>query len=50
MELRNVKKVEEIGSAEILNYYLEKGWNLIDIPIKFSRKSCSLKIYLGYET
>jgi hypothetical protein len=30
MELRNVKKVEEIGSAEILNCYLEKGWYLIE--------------------
>jgi len=29
MELENVKKVEEIKSAEILNFYLEKGWNLI---------------------
>ncbi len=29
MKLENVKKVEEIKSAEILNFYLEKGWNLI---------------------
>lgn len=29
MELENVRKVEEIKSAKILNFYLEKGWNLI---------------------
>lgn len=29
MELEKVKKVEEIKSVEILNFYLEKGWNIL---------------------
>lgn len=29
MKLENARKVEEVKSTEILNLYLEKGWNLI---------------------
>ncbi|MDQ3799047.1 MAG: hypothetical protein M3384_06320 [Acidobacteriota bacterium] len=31
MKLENIKRVEEIKSADILNLYLDKGWTLIAV-------------------
>lgn len=36
MELEKVKRVEEIKSVEILNFYLEKGWNILSTEKRVS--------------
>ncbi|HEY0049337.1 MAG TPA: hypothetical protein VGB68_08645 [Pyrinomonadaceae bacterium] len=47
MKLENIKRVEEVESVEILNFYPEKGWNILSTEKRVSGYSGAIeeKIY-----